>query len=324
MKQKRDKRFHSNRRKAKKTACTYTCDSADWLRKNLSYAEHRPPTPEERKMLEERAANGDRKAREEIFDRSLWSIFKTAGERAGGNSDVLMENFQEGALGAIQALKNWDPGKGSYLAYADPYIKGAMHRHFHKRKGHRSSKDKKKNFDSGSAGKEGQEAAGKDENIWVSSEPEFTFCDIDECEIGDPGSNPEKEIATARFMLEFIEARDELLECVRLCFSQINDMRLRRFSLAILDHDDFLNCILPRLLGRKVKTSNYAGAYLKPYREFLEEEIGEEARRLSDSEVARKLTNTLGYICKRYLYDNLLKDEKARLLIMQIKELMGR
>lgn len=322
MKQKRDKRFHLNRRKAKKTACTYTCDSADWVRKSLSKAEHRPPTPEERRMLEERVANGDRQAREEIFNRSLRSIFKTAGERAGGNSDVLMENFQEGALGVIQALKNWEPSKGSYLMYAESYIRGAVHRHFQKRNENRSSKEK--NVDSGSADKGEQKAAGKDENSFNSSEQEFTLYDIEEFEIGDPGSNPEEEVAATRIMLEFIEVRDELLECVRFYFSQINDIRLRRFSLAILDHDDFFDCILPRLLGKKGKTSNYAGAYLKPYREFLEEEMGEEAGRLSDSVVCRKCTNTISYICRRYLYNNLLQDEKARLLIMQIKELMER
>jgi len=329
MKQEPHKRFHSNRRKAKKAACTDTCESADWLRKNLSYAEHKPPTPKERKMLEERFATGDPQAREEIFNRSLWSIFKTAGERAGGDSDVLMENFQEGALGAIQALKNWEPGKGSFLTYANYYIEGAINRHFQKRNGNRSSKAKKNNLDSSSADKGEQESASKDENSLNSSEQEFiqtgfTFDDIEGYEIADLGFNPEEEVAAARIMLEFIEVRDQLLDCIRFYFSQINNIRLRRFSLAILDHDDFLNCMLPRLIGRKVKTSNHTKTYLKPYREFLEEEMGEEAQLLSDSDVGRKFTNTLSYICRRYLYDNLLQDEKARLLIMRIKELMER
>lgn len=269
-------------------------------------------------MLEGRVASGDHQAREEIFNRSLRSIFKAAGERAGGDPDLLMDLFQDEAVGATKALKNWEPGKGSFLTYANYYTEGAINRHFQKRNGNRSSKAKKNNLSSISADQEA--AASKHENSWDNSEQGFTFYDIEEYEIADPGSNPEEEVAAARIMLEFIEVRDQLLDCMRFCFSQINDIRLRRFSLAILDHDDFLNCVLPRLLGKKVKNSNYTKTYLKPYREFLEEEIGEEARRLSDSDVARKFTNALGYICRRYLYDNLLQDEKARLLIMRIKE----
>ena len=81
MKQKRQKRFHSNRPKAEKAACINTRNCADWLRKNLSNPSHNTPTPEEQKMLEERVANGDQQAREEIFNRSLWYVFKIAGKK---------------------------------------------------------------------------------------------------------------------------------------------------------------------------------------------------------------------------------------------------
>jgi RNA polymerase sigma factor (sigma-70 family) len=325
MKQTRYKRFHSNsRRKADGAACIHSCDCADWLRKNLSNPAHNKPTPEERKMLEERVVSGDLQAREDIFNRSLRSIFKIAGERAGGDPDLLMELFQEGALGASKALKNWKPGKGSFLTYANYYIEGAIHKQFQKN-GNHSSQAKENNVNSGSADKEEREAASKDENSSNSSEQEFTqagvtFDDIEEYEIADPGSNPEEEVTVARMTLEFIEVRDQLLECVRFYFSQINDIRLKRFSLMVLDHDGFLNCILPRLLGRKVKTSNYTKVYLKPCRKFLEDKYGEKVWHWSDSEVSRKLTNALNYICRRYLYDRILQDEKARLLIMRMKE----
>ncbi len=276
-------------------------------------------------MLEERVARGDLQAREEIFNRSLRFLFKAAGKRADGDPDLLMDLFQDEALCATNALKNWEPGKGSYLTYVNYSTEGAINRHFQKN-GNRSSKTNGNNdFDSGSTYKEA--AASKNENSPGSFEREFTqagftFDDVEECEIADPQSNPEEIVIAKRITLEFIELRDQLLKCLEYHISRIKKIRHRTFFSMILSHDGLLNCVFPRLLGKEVKTCNYAELHLDWYIKFLEEEISEEVKNWQRSKITRKFTNTLNDIWQRHLRDSIYQDEKARILIARIIEMI--
>ncbi len=307
--------------------CIQSSNSLALLIKELGNPAHDPPTPEGQRMLEQRIAQGDQHAREEICSRSLRYVFKVAGERACGDSDVLMECFSQGSLGALQASKRWNPLKGSFLTYADAYIQGAISAWLRKnrRKQFSTAYDDVK-ISRQMICKEIREefhfydASSDQEEKGVKAPYTLRDIELQENELSDLGNNPEQEVVQKHITLEWMELRNQLLEKIRFHTAKIKNIRHRKFFMRVAD-EGIPHYMFKDLLNVKVEKQNYTELHLDWYIQFLDEEFGEEVKNWAPSKISRKFTNTLNDIWRRQLRNKILQDEKVRVIICQMIEI---
>jgi RNA polymerase sigma factor (sigma-70 family) len=89
-------------------------------------AKFKPLAPEEEAVLAENAVKGDREARKRLIESSLGHVVGVA-KRYTGSGMALMELIQEGNLGLVQAIANYDAKKGiTFAAYAAWWIRKSV------------------------------------------------------------------------------------------------------------------------------------------------------------------------------------------------------
>lgn len=292
----------------------FKCGSLESLVRELAKPDYNPPTPEELQMIIEGVINGEREARDQIWQRSLRYVSGCAWDKATKrNPKIVPSLFSLGAWELFKASRKWNPRINPYfLGYASQAVEGVMDDWLEQ-----YYKEKKRSF------------------FEISIESHKTVYEDDEIEgfsLADLHSNPEREIIQALTTLEWKELEDQLLNRLQFHASEIENTRYRIVALKVFSDDcDVPGYILSDLLKIKIKRDDYLEAHLGWYSEHLKyigwynKQLKKEEKRVEQlplSKIRLKLKNDLDYIWRRYIRGKVLEDKEAGFIISLMRELI--